>query len=194
MAKDAYINQIEAFIGTWGIKTSDFNSTAHLLDLASKLFGIRNTGVPGQMAEAISSLGKRERKKRVEENMVIVFGHPRKPRSDKDAKIMEYKKDREQFTPNQLQKMMNNSHPRLIDGATVDCEGELDIDPAKLLRKVVSAVISSGHADILWEYPEVLAFFGSRIPYPDEVAHLHNVDTRMFEAADRWPNRIKREN
>lgn len=93
-----------------------------------------------------------------------------------------------------LSKMMDESKPQLIDGEPFECIGELDIDPASLLRKVVSAVISYGHSDILWEFPEVLAFFGSRIPQRNEVAHLHNVDERMFEAADKWPNRIKPEN
>lgn len=91
-----------------------------------------------------------------------------------------------------LSKMMDEASPQLIDGAPFECVGKLDIDPATLLRKVVTAVISYGHADILWEFPEVLAFFGSRIPQRSEVAHLHNVDERQFEAADKWPNR-KRE-
>lgn len=88
-----------------------------------------------------------------------------------------------------LQRMMERSKPEMVDGEPFDCAGELDIDPAQLLRKVVSAVISAGRADILWEFPDVLAFFGSRIPQREEVAHLHNVDQRMFDAADKWPNR-----
>ena len=95
------------------------------------------------------------------------------------------------ITQDGLQKMMDGAGEQLIDGEPFDCEGNLDIDPAKLLRKVVSAVISHGQASILWEFPEVLAFFGSRIPQRHEVTHLHNVDERMFEAADKWPNRIK---
>lgn len=88
-----------------------------------------------------------------------------------------------------LQKMMDASAPVLIDGEPFDVVGALDIDPAQLLSKVVTAVISHGQAEILWEFPEVLAFFGSRIPQRDEVWHLHNVDERMFAAADKWPNR-----
>jgi hypothetical protein len=93
------------------------------------------------------------------------------------------------ITEDGLQRMMDNAGEKLIDGEPFDCEGELDIDPAKLLRKVVSAVISHGQAEILWEFPEVLAFFGSRIPQRHEVTHLHNVDERMFDVADKWPNR-----
>lgn len=92
-----------------------------------------------------------------------------------------------------LQRMMDASAPNMIDGEPFECEGELDIDPAKLLRKVVVAVINNGRSDILWEFPDVLAFFGSRIPQRHEVAGLHKVDERMFEAADNWPNRIKPE-
>lgn len=92
-----------------------------------------------------------------------------------------------------LERMMEASKPDLIDGDTFECVGDLDIDPAKLLRKVVTAVINHGQSHILWEFPEVLAFFGSRIPQREEVAHLHNVDERMFEAADKWPNRKPRQ-
>lgn len=92
-------------------------------------------------------------------------------------------------TQESLQRMMDASAPQMVDGDPFECVGELDIDPARLLRKVVSSVIAYGHSEILWEFPEVLAFFGSRIPQRDEVSHLHNVDERMFEAADKWPNR-----
>lgn len=88
-----------------------------------------------------------------------------------------------------LERFMDESAPDLIDGEPFGVEGDLDVDPASLLAKVVTAVISHGHAEILWEFPEVLAFFGSRIPDRSEVAHLHNVDERQFEAADKWPNR-----
>lgn len=93
------------------------------------------------------------------------------------------------YSEAQLQNMVDKSAPKLIDGEPFDCEGDLDIDPVKLLRKVVSAVISADRPDILWEFPDVLAFLGSRIPQREEVAHHHNVDERMFEAADKWPNR-----
>lgn len=52
----------------------------------------------------------------------------------------------------------------LVDGAPFGVAGDLDLDPAKLLRKVVVAVINAGHASDLYEFPDVLAFFGSRIP------------------------------
>jgi len=95
----------------------------------------------------------------------------------------------ERPTQAMLDRMMEASSPELIDGDAFEVVGELNVDPAQLLRKVVSAVIGAGHADILWEFPEVLAFFGSRIPQRDELAGHHNVDTRMFDAAEKWPNR-----
>jgi hypothetical protein len=39
-----------------------------------------------------------------------------------------------------------------------------DWDAHTLLRKVVTAVINHGHAADLYEYPDVLAYFGSRTP------------------------------
>lgn len=99
------------------------------------------------------------------------------------------KKPEVPITQEGLQRVMDASTPELVDGAPFECEGELDIDPAQLLRKVVVAVISYGQGHILYEFPEVLAFFGSRIPQPDEVKHLHNVDDRMFSATEKWPNR-----
>ena len=67
----------------------------------------------------------------------------------------------------------------------VNAVAEEEIDTAKLLRKVVVAVINHGQAHILYDLPDVLAFFGSRIPERHEVSHLHGIDERMFEAAAR---------
>lgn len=39
-----------------------------------------------------------------------------------------------------------------------------------LLRQVVSAIISAGHADDLYDFPDVLEYFGSRIPSEEETA------------------------
>jgi hypothetical protein len=86
--------------------------------------------------------------------------------------------------------MMADSRPKMVDGADMDCVGELDLDPARLLRKVVSAVISHGQGHILYEFPEILSFFGSRIPHRHEVEGLTGVDERMFEAKAKWPNLI----
>lgn len=93
------------------------------------------------------------------------------------------------ITQEGLQRAMDASAPVLVDGDPFECEGDLDIDAAQLLRKVVGAVISHGQGHILYDFPEVLAFFGSRIPQRHEVSHLHGVDERMFDAAGKWPNR-----
>ena len=37
-------------------------------------------------------------------------------------------------------------------------------DPHELLRKVVLAVIERGHASDLYEFPDVLAYFGAKMP------------------------------
>ena len=36
-------------------------------------------------------------------------------------------------------------------------------DAHALLRDVVLAVITSGHGDLLWEFPDVLAYFGGQL-------------------------------
>lgn len=72
-----------------------------------------------------------------------------------------------------LAKVMADSKPHLISGEPFGADGQLDIDPAKLLRKVVSAVISAGHAADLYEFPDVLAFFNARLPASDELAGRH---------------------
>lgn len=179
--------RIEAFIGAWGAKTGAIVDTDHLLELASRLFEIENTGISEKMAEQIDGLGKKGRKALAQKNLKSVMG-------DEGRFGADWAKDKDgatRFSEQSLQKMMDDSKPQMIDGAPFECQGELDIDPAKLLRKVVSAVISAGRGDILWEFPDVLAFFGSRIPQRHEVEHLHNVDQGMCEAADKWPNRIK---
>lgn len=119
---------------------------------------------------------------------IISHGYPYDPALSSSSKFS-IEDGGKVVTEAALQSMMDNSKPQMIDGEPFDCVGDLDIDPAQLLRKVVSAVISADRADILWEFPEVLAFFGSRIPQREDVTHLHSVDQRMFDAADRWPNR-----
>lgn len=48
-----------------------------------------------------------------------------------------------------------------------------EISADDLLRKVVLAVVNAGHASDLYEFPDVLAYFGSRVPHPDEIADHH---------------------
>ena len=97
--------------------------------------------------------------------------------------------DSDRYTPEQLERMVDNSGPVMVDGEPFDCEGDLDIDPVKLLRKVISAVIAHDQGHILYDFPDVLAFLGSRIPEREEVAHLQNIDERMFKAKENWPNK-----
>lgn len=179
--------KIEAFIGAWGVKTADIVDTDHLLELAARIFEVENSGIPERIAEAISSLGRKGRKAMAQKNIKAVMG-------DAGRFSPEWGKSADGITrisQEDLQRMMDASKPELIDGEPFDCEGALDIDPAQLLRKVVSAVIAADRADILWEFPDLLAFFGSRIPQRKEAAHLHDIDERVFEAAAKWPNRMR---
>lgn len=178
--------KIEAFIGAWGVKTGDIVDTDHLLELAARIFEVENTGLAGRMMSAIEALGPKGRKALAQKNIKAAMGDAGRfsPEWGATTGAMAAPGGGEA-----LQRMMDASAPNLIDGEPFSVIGELDIDPAQLLRKVVSAVISADRADILWEFPEVLAFFGSRIPHREEVAHLHKVDQRMFDAADKWPNR-----
>lgn len=172
--------QLEAFVGVWDIKTSQFRTTKELIWFGLRLFDLDPIGVEtaDQAATMIEALGKKERGERARYNRGVLF--PMEPMGGevKDGPV----------THEGLTKMMADSKPQMIDGASMDCIGELDIDPAKLLRKVVSAVISAGHGHILYEFPEVLAFFGSRIPSREELAGHTGVDERMFEAKAKWPN------
>lgn len=173
--------KLEAYVGAQGVLTSRFSSTKELVWFACRLFDLDPeifTTIHDATVE-IESLGRRERGARARKNKDVLF-----PPDD----LSETERPKSQNSEQSLQKMMDDSRPKLIDGTPFDCEGELDIDPAKLLRKVVSTVISSGHGDILWEFPDVLAFFGARIPNPDELTGHSNVDERMFDAKNKWPN------
>lgn len=117
---------------------------------------------------------------------IVAYGYPYRPAG---GAVVKPEGQSVTITQEGLQRVMDASTPELVDGEPFECDGELDIDPAQLLRKVVGAVISHDQGHILYDFPEVLAFFGSRIPQRDEVKHLHNVDERMFEAAEKWPNR-----
>ncbi|MGR9413134.1 hypothetical protein [Rhizobium leguminosarum] len=179
--------QLEAFVGVWDIKTSRYQTTEELIIDACTLFNL--LGVSGaalwsveETASAIEALGKKERAVRARENRILIAVESDDAPAGKRADAP--------ITEEALEKMMADSKPQMIDGADMDCSGELDIDPAKLLRKVVSAVISADQGHILYEFPEVLAFFGSRIPSRAELSGHTGVDERMFEAKAKWPNLI----
>lgn len=173
--------QLEAFVGVWDIKTSRYENTEDLIVDACLLFGISRPSFWGveETASAIESLGKKERGNLARSNRHLIA----RPDDEPAAKHAEAP-----VTAEGLEKMMADSKPQMVDGAGQDCIGELDIDPAKLLRKVVSAVISAGQGHVLYEFPEVLEFFGSRIPSREELANHTGVDERMFEAKAKWPN------
>lgn len=171
--------QLEAFVGAFGIHTSQFKTSQELVWFACRLFEIDPNEVKGvaAAASAIEALGKKERSARARRNRAVVFPNEDFTKAVAAGALI---------TEEALEAMMAKSTPQLVDGAAVDVGGEIDLDPAQLLRKVVSAVISAGRSDILWEFPAVLAFFGSRIPDREEAVHLHNIDERQFQAKERW--------
>ncbi len=173
--------QLEAFVGVWDIKTSRFNTANELIFVACGLYDLSFDEIDTveKAAEAIEALGKKARGELARKNRGAL-ALDEKIFADPDAPI----------SREGLERMMAASKPQMIDGASMDCIGELDIDPAKLLRKVVSAVISHGQGHILYDFPEVLAFFGSRIPHRHELEGHTGVDERMFEAKAKWPNLI----
>lgn len=63
---------------------------------------------------------------------------------------------------------------RLLNGPTeenYDYRADMTtVELHDLLRKVVSSVVSQGHADDLYEFPEVLAYFGARMPDAGEIS------------------------
>lgn len=172
--------QLEAFVGVWDIRTSRYETNDDLISAACTLYGICAPSFWGvdEAASAIEALGKKQRAELARANRHLLVGY-----DDGPAKLVAAP-----ITEEALGKMMADSKPQMIDGASMDCVGELDIDPAQLLRKVVSAVISGGHGHLLYEFPEVLAFFGSRIPARSELVGHTGVDERMFEAKAKWPN------
>jgi hypothetical protein len=176
-------SQLEAFVGAFGIHTSQFKTPQELVWFACRLFEIEPDPLKTveEAATMIEAIGKKERSVRAKRNRDVLFPNESFEKRGPGA-------PETPITPEALQRMMDASTPKLIDGAGMDIDGMLDVDPAQLLRKVVSAVISAGRSDILWEYPEVLAFFNARIPDRAELAGHHNVDERMFEAKAKWPN------
>jgi len=70
--------------------------------------------------------------------------------------------------PKSLVEALDNPGSRLIDGEPFGVQGQLDVDPAKILHKVVMAVINAGHASCLYEFPDVLAYFKARMPTADQ--------------------------
>ena len=171
--------QLEAFLGVWGIKTSEIETTSAIIVDAATLYGIECVGQSvDEIAAEIEALGRKERKARVEANIGLF------------TERAEKKQTPQPVTQEALEKMFADSKPKLVSGASQDCMGELDIDPVSLLKKVISAVISHGQGHILYDFPEVLEFTNSRIPSRSELSGHTAVDERMFEAKAKWPNLI----
>jgi len=175
--------QLEAFVGVWDIKTSQYQTAEELVINACILFDLTGVAADGlwsveQVAADIEALGKKERGIRARANRHLIATEDDGPAKGTNAVI----------TPEGLERMMADSRPQMVDGSGQDCVGELDIDPAQLLRKVVSTVISHDQGHILYEFPELLEFMGSRIPSREELSGHTNVNERMFEAKAKWPN------
>lgn len=143
--------KLAGYVGAFGAQTSDLKTPGDLIEVAARMFAVERHPTCELMASAINALGRKERSaraKRYMRNMGTAAAVPVATSARAGA----------------LDAMMAQSQPRMIDGAPFGVDGDLDIDPAKLLRKVVSAVISAGHASDLYEFPDVLAFFNARMP------------------------------
>ena len=160
--------QLEAFVGAFGIHTSQFSTTGELIWFACKLFGVDPAGIrtAEEAAAKIEALGKKERSRRAYANRGHLFPNEEFSRPSPGERLIGAAKEMQDMvqTGSELERMMAEGTPQLIDGEPFGVDGDLDVNPAKLLRKVVSAVISAGHASDLYEFPEVLAFFGARLP------------------------------
>lgn len=68
--------QLEAFLGSCGVRTSLIGTTKYLIELAAKLFEMRPTDTPAEIAAKINALGAKERgrlaKKHLNEIMVEI--------------------------------------------------------------------------------------------------------------------------
>jgi len=177
--------QLEAFVGVWRIQTGRYKTSKELIIDACILYDL--VGMSGETlwsvdetAEAIEALGKKERGIRARENLRLIAVEGDEPVKAQDTPI----------TEEALEKMMADSKPQMVSGASQDCVGELDIDPAKLLLKVVGAVVAGGQGHVLYDFPELLEFTKSRIPSRAELAGHTNTDKRMFAAKAKWPNLI----
>lgn len=168
------MRQIEAFLGCWGVKTKGMTAD-EIISMAETVFETGRCHYEA-LAEKIDALGKTKRRELAAKNLPHYGIH------------LFQKLNKTKITNEGMDRMMERSSPNLINGDSMDVIGELDIDPAALLQKVVTAVINYGHQDILWEFPEVLAYFGSRIPNRGELEGHHKVNEAMFEAKKRWPN------
>lgn len=170
--------QLEAFIGVWGIRTSDFETSDDLMAAACRMYDITpsRSMTVDTLSEKIEALGKKERRFLAMKNLGT-FHNREASRQAKNP-----------ITEEALVEAIGKETPQLVDGASQDCIGELDIDPSHLLRKVLTAIISGGHGHLLYEFPEVLEFMGSRIPKRSELAGHHGIDERMFAAKAKWPN------
>ena len=133
MALPYHCRQLEAFVGAFGVKTSQLGDVTDLVMKAAEMFQVEPIwDDPARMAAQIEALGRKERVRRAGQ-----YRHRGAPR-EKPAEVQEYLEHRHE---------LRKGH-----------------DPHKILHDVVMAVINKGHASDLYEFPDVLAYFGARVP------------------------------
>lgn len=174
--------QLEAFIGAQGVKTSTFATSNEIITCAEMVFAYDDEKVfllsVDEAAAWVESLGRKGRKDRAAKNFGR-FSHLTNADAPKTTGSAE-------VTQNGLEKMFADDAPQLVSGKQQDLERDLDINPANLLRKVISAVISHGQGHILYDFPEVMQFLKSRIPDRDELSGHHSINEDIQKAKENW--------
>lgn len=135
--------ELEAYLGSRGIRTSQFETTEDLIAAARSVFQVIGNSCD-EVADAVSRLSKGERARLASKNGQLFSDFA--PAATGNGGKQE-------------------TQPRgVVDGGPFGFPGSLDLDAEKLLKKVVGKLISTGNAGLLNEFPDVLAYFGGRLP------------------------------
>lgn len=148
--------QLEAFLGSRGIRTSLIGTTKYLIEVAARLFEVRPEDTPGAMAAKIDALGKGARARLFKKNAGAIMVEIGQTENRKPAAA---------------------SRP---DVASERGDG----DTAKLLHQLVMAVINAGQAHIFAGCPEVIAHYGGRFPDADQFAEAIGISRDQVPLPD----------
>ena len=135
--------RVAAALGCWGCKTGEIRTEAELIRIACIVYRLPPAVCTvREAADAIAEIPKAERKRRVYEALCAEWPAPCR------------------LWPEGI----NGRSPPKRRSRPEGGSEPAGLDPARMLRELVSAVISCGRGDILAGIPGLLAFFGARDP------------------------------
>ena len=134
--------RVAAALGCWGCKTGEIRSEGELVRIARIVYDLPDDVVtPLDAAERIAAIPKADRKRLVYDALSANWPAPCRLWPDRINGR----------SPPKRKRIEEPSEP-------------VGLDPIRLLRRLVSVVISAGRGDLLRDVPGILEYYGARDP------------------------------